>query len=1129
MDKLLKLLEKDEAVTKLNLNNSTVISLDNSIEALLIASSFYNNPKKLVIVVNSLYNATRLYDRLNDLLDYENIYLFPSDESFLLESLASNKEYIYQRINVLNKISNLNNYILILHTASLVRYLPSKELFNKNRISLKIGDIIKPTDLVKLLIDNGYEYYSHISSPLQYSIRGGVIDIYSINNDNPIRIEFFDDEIESIRYFDIDSQLTISKTNSVDIISASDLIIDSSNIDKLIDKLNSKKNGTLIDSEIDYEISLLNTSLPYYLIYKYYKDLNPDYSSILDYIKDSKIILIDKDGIIDNFDLISSDNKDKESLYFNILDIIRNFKDISYINRIKTKDNQIEFKVMDAPSINGNYKTFDAIIKEYLNKKYKIILCIDNKSQFDCIEQYCKESNFTYSDYSLNKNTDIYYSFKPLKEGFELTNYKILYLSSHEIFGVKNKSSQFYVKYKSSSELSNIDSLVIGDYVVHEDYGIGQFEGIEILETNGIHKDYLKLKYGNNSNVFIPVESFKSVRKYVGRDGVSPKLSNIGSKEWIHTKEKIKKRLEELTKDLMNLYLNRTKEIGFAFQKDEEYQKEFENAFPYDLTIDQQNSLNEIKNDMEKPLPMDRLLCGDVGFGKTELAFRAAFKAIVNHKQVALLCPTTVLAMQHYKVALERFKNFPVSIELVSRLVTSSKLKKIYERIEKGQVDFIIGTHKLLSKDIKYKDLGLLIVDEEQRFGVEHKEKIKRLKNGVDVLTLSATPIPRTMQSSLVGIRSMSQIETPISNRLAVQTYVLERNLNLAKEIIQRELSRNGQIFYIHNNIDTIYALESKLYELLPNIKIAIIHGRMNKDEIEDRMMDFVKGDVDLLLSTTIIENGIDIPNANTIIIDEADRFGLSQLYQLKGRVGRSEKLGYCYLFYNPNKQMNENAIKRLKAIKEFSELGSGYKIALRDLTIRGAGDLLGKEQAGFIDCIGIDMYLNMLQEAIDKNNNPNIIEEKDVTKDFKLDAYIPEKFTNEYLDKIDIYKKISNLKKFEELVKYKDNLNDMYGKLPKEVELLLEKRRLELYIKEDVIDDIIEKSVEYEVVLTEKSSQINNIGVEIFDIVNKISKDMLLTYKENKIRIIISKKDDKWLEHANLLLLRLKELFSRY
>lgn len=687
----------------------------------------------------------------------------------------------------------------------------------------------------------------------------------------------------------------------------------------------------------------------------------------------------------------------------------------------------------------------------------------------------------------------------------------MLFIQVKNCFIKHKKTGKYNNKFKEAAILQNYQELEVGDYVIHQQHGVGRYMGIHTKNIDGVHKDFLHIIYKGDAELFVPLEHFQLIRKFISKEGAAPKLNKLGGNEWEKTKRKVSERIAELADRLLQLYANRDECIGYAYGPDTTMQEEFENDFPYTLTPDQAKAVREIKRDMESSKPMDRLLCGDVGFGKTEVAARAAFKAAVEQKQVAFLCPTTILAIQHHKTFLKRFQNFPVNIKVINRFVTRQEQKQILKDLKEGNIDILIGTHRLLSKDIVFKDLGLLIIDEEQRFGVEHKERIKEYKNSVDVLSLSATPIPRTLQMSLIGIRSLSQLDTPPSNRMPVQTYVIEKNFSLIKEVIQRELARGGQVFYLYNNVREIFNVARKLKQVLPDVEIGVAHGKMTKEEIEDVMLQFTENKYQILVCTTIIETGIDIPNANTMLIDEADCFGLSQLYQIKGRVGRSDRLAYAYLMYSPQKQLTEIAMKRLKSIKEFTQLGSGYKIAMRDLTIRGAGDMLGPQQAGFIDTVGIDMYIEMLNSAIMEKKGMKK-EEKPMMKkaNVKLDAYIPAEFATEDYEKITLYQRIEKVNTKQELRNIMEEIQDNYGRLPKSVQMLFEKKRLDILINEPYVENFVEQPKKIDITFTEGwSSQID--GVKFFEQMTAISRDIQIRYMNKKISLFFPKRRD-WL-----------------
>ena len=722
-------------------------------------------------------------------------------------------------------------------------------------------------------------------------------------------------------------------------------------------------------------------------------------------------------------------------------------------------------------------------------------------------------------EFSLPNKHQVGLAISNLPIGFFLEDEKVVFLTSKELFNEKIRITRFDNRFKEATIIKSYEELTPGDYVVHEYQGIGQFESLETLEVEGKHQDYLKLLYHGGEILYVPLSQFQLIRKYLGKEGVRPRLSRLHTKDWERTKAKIKERIHDLAQRLYNLYLERSHIEGYIFPKDDEFQKAFEDSCEFEITKDQMRSLNEIKADMESSKPMDRLLCGDVGFGKTEVAFRAIFKAINSGKQAVMLCPTTLLARQHYEVAMSRFAGFDIKIAIFSRLVPEKKQKEYIEQVKEGKIHLIIGTHRLLSNDIAYKDLGLLVVDEEQRFGVEQKEKLKELKTNIDVLTLSATPIPRTLQISLLGVRSLSQINTPPNERMPIQTYITPFNAGVVKELIQRELGRDGQVFYLHNEIETIYEIASRLKRALPTANIAVAHGKMNKNDIEDVMLKFYSGEVQVLVCTSIIENGIDVPNANMIIVDDSERYGLAQLYQIKGRVGRGNRIAYAYLMYNGNRVLKEETQKRLRALQDFTALGSGYKIAQRDLMIRGAGDILGPEQAGFIDSIGLDMYLRLLNEAVREKITGEEHKEEQYNKTISLsfDAYIPSEYASDS-DKIELYQEILAASTIDSLNEIKSRTRDIYGRYPEEVEQLFYKRSIDLMVKICEIRDIKDNKNNVELILGDNFINIKGIGNILFEALIPYLSMIKISYINHKFKIIMTKRGNWLIDLENIL-----------
>lgn len=1133
MNNILSLLASNQAVLALENKEGNLASVSLVEEALLVSSYFKKTDRNIIIVKNNLYNAQRLYDMICTMLNNDRVLLFGVEESLRIEAIAASPELMADKIDTLNKLCDNGNHILITHTAGILKHLPKRDYFVSRIIKLKINQEITIDKLSYQLSCSGYQLVSRVDQPLTFAKRGGIIDVYSLNYESPIRIEFFDNNIESIRYFDISTQRTINLLDEVSIIPGTDILFTDDDIKEIVTKVQlqlikekeqlSSDDFIILKSNIDKDIDYLQNHIKDNYLYRYYGFLSHT-SSIIDYMIDPLILLSSKEEIDINLHGFMDENvtyiqeiyNERNGLLrfsiFNDLNQVLLKRDIYLFHQFTSLKDQILSHIYQlSVPVQSIDITLRLLTKEF--NKNKIVFCL-NDSEMKIIIEKLIQLNIPYQ--IIDENSDIKDGLSiclhELIEGFELADLNVLVYSSKELFNNKIKIGRYANKFREAEVLSSYLDLNIGDFIVHNLYGIGKYLGIVTKEVDNVHKDFLNIVYRGDDILLVPLEQFQLVRKFVSREGMTPKLNKLGTGDWAKTKASIKNSVDDIAERLIELYTLREKKIGYAYKEDDEMQIAFENEFDYELTADQKQAVIEIKADMMSTKPMDRLLCGDVGFGKTEVAIRAAFKAILEHKQVAFLCPTTILSHQHYETFIKRFHDYPVNIGLLNRFILPSEQKELISKLKKGQIDILIGTHRILSKDIIFKDLGLLIIDEEQRFGVQHKEKIKEIKQNIDVLSLSATPIPRTLQMSLVGIRSLSQLNTPPNNRLPVLTYVVEKNRNVIKEVIQRELVRQGQVFYLYNNVKDIYSVAMKIKADLPEAKIAVAHGKMHRTEIEDVMYRFVRNEYNVLICTTIIETGIDIPNANTMIIDNADHFGLSQLYQIKGRVGRSDRLAYAYLLYAPLKQLTEIAQKRLQSIKEFTELGSGYKVAMRDLTIRGAGDLLGAKQSGFIDTVGIDMYIEMLQEAI--NEKQGVFKEKEEDKirpQIAIDAYIPPKFTNGDYDKITIYQRIDKTKNIDQLLALEEEINDMYGELPKPVQLLFEKKRIELFINDPKIKRFKETKQGAEIIFSEEwSNQVN--GVKLFEEISKISNEIELRYLKGSIIIRFSNKKE-WLK----------------
>lgn len=1137
MDCLDNILKQNLAFKALLNGKGNIVVNDVSDEALLLTSAFLKLKRNIVVVKANQYEANMLYQKVM-LLNEKDVSLFAVDESYRIEALAASPELLGQRIDTMYQLTKNEPRILITHSQAIIRYLPTKQLFIDNCLKIKVGMQIDIYDLKASLLKSGYQSAIRVDQPFYFSKRGGVIDVFSIQYENPIRIEFFDDEIESIRFYNQNTQRTIENINEITILPASDILYDDQEVTKVISKINDLRDSQAeILDELYLEDFLNKVSIDQenlrnhdtsFSMYSYYNLFNQT-TSIGDYLDDPLIILSNSQDI--NF---AYKNYLEENFYY-YQELINVGKSVKGLNLFRdlyevTDKATIEFKsfATDEKDVifNGRTIMIDSQdekmlisqIRSYL-KLSTVIIALDDERQIRLISELLNRHELLYT--MLDNSGEFYPGLNLVIDkigfGFELVDENIVVISSNELFKTKNVKKPKYFKYKNAKVLKDYQELEVGDYVVHDNYGIGQYLGIKTLEVQGIHRDYLYVAYAGDDTLYIPVEQFNLVRKYSSSEGKVPKINKLGSSQWQKAKAKARNKVDDIADKLIEIYAARMNQTGYAFPVDNEMQLEFENAFGYELTEDQVRSVKEIKEDMEKPQPMDRLLCGDVGFGKTEVALRAVFKAILGNKQVAFLCPTTILSMQHYKTMLDRFENFPVKVALLNRFTSTKQKNQILKDLKEGNIDLLVGTHRILSKDVEFKDIGLLCIDEEQRFGVKQKEKIKEYRKTIDVLTLSATPIPRTLQMSLMGIRGLSQIETPPKNRQPVQTYVIEKNDVLIKQIIERELARDGQVFYLHNRTSNIANTADKIGRMVPGAKVVVGHGKMDKNEIEDVMMRFVNKEYNVLICTTIIETGIDIPNANTIIVENADKFGLSQLYQIKGRVGRSNRGAYAYLLYNPSKVLTEEASKRLKAIKEFTELGSGYKIAMRDLAIRGAGDILGGTQSGFIDSIGFDMFMKILQDSVNQKMGKQEQEIDIKNVNVNVDGYIPHDYVSSDIEKLELYQRLDNTKTISAIDHLKTEFIDYYGKLPDEVAALIEKRKLDILASSKIIDVLEEKKGNIEITFSSDYSK-NVKGDQLFEIVNRLFTRPRFKQIDNKI-VIILPKGDQWLNRLNELI----------
>lgn len=1066
--------QKSEKYQKLSENynkgKSQLIQGINDEGLAYLACNLLDTSNKILILTSSQakskkYEETiRAYTKLTQGFQPKEFILYNVD--------ALSKDIEYKRASVLDNILNSRKTIVTCSINSIITRVMPKDRFKESIIRLQYGKSYDLNDLRSKLVKLKYERVDAIEGVGQFSVRGGIVDIFSPSEENPCRVEFFDDEIDSIRLIDIKTQRSIKNLKSVKIIPCSDILFEKNEIKTILSAIERDYEERIENSKLSKEgqrnlKNLLNSYRDKLvggmgienadLLVAFVKE---SFESLLDYFDEDSILIVDEpERIFEELDILNESFQLKfgelfekgeifskqEDLYLSKDSLLSNIAKKKFISingkeKVIKTDASLHMLFREAPSFYGK---MEALAKELNRLKYKgykidILLSTYGRCQklynllndYDCTSILSKDPNIAESG-------QVVISPGEIKKGFEFHDNKILVLTENEIFGSSRRKTRR--KKKRKGEVIDVfTDLKVGDYVVHEHHGIGQYVGIEKIKVQNIQKDYLCIKYKGEDKLYVPVDQMSLIQKYIGSDSERPRLNKMGSGDWSKTKERTRAAIENMAGELLELYAKRKVTKGYAFSKDTEWQKEFEYKFPFEETEDQLRCIAEIKKDMEKPISMDRLLCGDVGFGKTEVAMRAAFKAVMDSKQVAILVPTTILAQQHYANIIERFRGYPVKVEMLSRFRTPYQQKKIINDLNKGLVDIVIGTHKLFSKELKFKNLGLLIIDEEQRFGVKHKEQIKQLRSNIDVLTLSATPIPRTLHMSMIGVRDMSIISEPPGDRLPIQTYVIEYNEGLIKDAIEKEMSRKGQVYYVHNRVVDIDATAAGLQRLLPEARIAVAHGQMSERHLENIMVEFVNREYDILVCTTIIETGMDIPNVNTLIVDNADRLGLAQLYQLRGRIGRSNKISFAYITYEKDKMLSEIADKRLRAIKEFTEFGSGFKIAMRDLEIRGCGNILGAEQHGHMLEIGYDLYVKYLDRAVKELQGKEIEEDIEITVDLNVDGYIPSTYIENEEQKIEIYKKIAATDSKDDILDITEEIIDRYGNIPIQVNNLL-------------------------------------------------------------------------------------------
>lgn len=1121
-----------------NLNKSTrqlLMGLSSSTKAITMASCVEEN-HKILILTSTYSEAERLSSDLIGLVGEERVYTFLADDTPLAEFVFSSQEKIFSRLEALDfLLDSQQSGFLIVNVAASQLFLPNPVNFNSAYIDLKIGQEYELKDLISQLLNSGYKQVSQVLKQGEFSLRGDILDIFERSSQMPFRVEFFGDEVDGIRLFNPENQISIQNVEHVHIHPATDIIFtkaDYKSAQKKIENLIEKIVDSTSKSYLEEILASTKEQIQHADIRKLLSYFYQNEWTIFDYLpKYSPIFFDDFQKIMNRHaqfqleaanllteDLQTSKAIANQSYFADVYSIFRKYKPATFFSNFHKGlgnlkfDSLYQFNQYPMQEFFSQFLLLKEEISRYKKSNYTVILQSNSLLSLQSLHKTLQEYEISL-DYV--NDTKIHEHAVQLVEGhlvqgFNFVDEKIVLITEYEILQKKVKRKVRRQNISNAERLKNYNELEKGDYVVHNVHGIGRYLGIETIEISGIHRDYLTIQYQNADRVSIPVDQIQLLSKYVASDGKAPKINKLNDGRFQKTKQRVQHQVEDIAEDLIKLYAERSQLKGFAFSSDDSYQQEFDNDFPYVETEDQLRSIKEVKKDMESDHPMDRLLVGDVGFGKTEVAMRAAFKAVNDHKQVAILVPTTVLAQQHYTNFKERFNDFPINIEVLSRFKSKSEQKIILEKLKKGQVDIIIGTHRLLSKDVKFSDLGLIVIDEEQRFGVKHKEKLKELKTKVDVLTLTATPIPRTLHMSMLGIRDLSVIETPPTNHYPVQTYVLENNATVIRDAVLREMDRGGQVYYLYNKVDTMERKVSELKELIPEASIGYVHGQMSEILLENTLLDFINGEYDILVTTTIIETGVDIPNVNTLFIENADHMGLSTLYQLRGRVGRSNRIAYAYLMYRPDKALTEISEKRLETIKGFTELGSGFKIAMRDLSIRGAGNILGSSQSGFIDSVGFEMYSQLLEEAIAKKQGTEKRRQKGNAEiNLQIDAYLPSDYIADERQKIEIYKRIREIDSRVNYEELQNELIDRFGEYPDVVAFLLEIGLVKSYLDQAFVQ-LVEKKQQSVIVRFEKVSQQFFLTQDYFEALSVTNLKARISENKGLIEVIFDVKNKK-------------------
>ncbi|MGP6139193.1 transcription-repair coupling factor [Jeotgalibaca sp. A127] len=1137
--------------------NQLVTGISSSSRNLLTSIIYRNIKNPIVVWAPNLLQATQIYEDLTQIAEDLPVFLFPVEESLAVELAFSSPEFRSQRVEAMHFLTTGQKGIVIIPTAGFKKLLSPVSVWKDHNLTFKIGDELEYDKLPEKLVAMGYERKSMVASPGEFSIRGDIIDIYALNEEQPVRIELFDAEVDRMAFFEPSTQKSFENPiDEVLILPAQDSVFPAATITKRsleIEKNIKKAIKSVKDESVRDRLSTHFTDMVEKLELgdlpenprMYTSLLYQEETTIMDYIPENALLIMDEYGRT----LESDKNQDmeaadwqaakqyegtilpKQKMTVEVREVVKksNHNKIFYSLFQKGLGN-IRFTDIHNLQYRGIVQFFSQMnmvkieMERWLRQDMTIFTIVPDQERAEKVHQ-------TFADFQIDSVIKGHDAVTPghvnivvgaMASGFEMPMEKVVFITEKELFNKTKKKQPRRQKMTNAERLKSYTELSPGDYVVHVNHGIGKYTGMETIVVDGAHQDYISIVYQDGAKLFIPVTQLHLVQKYVSSESKTPKINKLGGTEWAKTKNKVASKVEDIADELIELYAKRESEKGYAYPPDTPDQIDFENRFPFTETEDQLRSTQEIKADMEKAKPMDRLLVGDVGYGKTEVAMRAIFKAVIEGKQAAFLVPTTILAQQHYESLMQRFDELPFEIGLLSRFRTKKQQEETINGLRKGSVDIVVGTHRMLSKDVQFLDLGLLVVDEEQRFGVKHKESLKKLKASVDVLTLTATPIPRTLHMSMLGVRDLSVIETPPANRYPVQTYVMEQNTGAIKDGIEREMARGGQTFYVYNRVETIERKADEIRMLVPDARVGIAHGQMTEVQLENIMMDFVEGNYDVLVTTTIIETGVDIPNANTLFIENSDYMGLSQLYQLRGRVGRTNRIAYAYFMYQPNKTLSEVSEKRLKAVKDFTELGSGFKIAMRDLAIRGAGNLLGAQQHGFIDSVGFDLYSEMLSEAVERKRGVGTKRKRiTVEIDLGVDAYIPNTYVSDEKQKIDLYKRIQQISGEDNYFDILDDFRDRFGEPPVEVTQLAQVGLIKHFAELAQVESI--KRQDEAVVVTMNDAATERLqGAAIFEALSSMPLRAQVNMKKGKLAIslqIRKLEPQAWMDYVKLFL----------